>query len=232
MKTPLLIIPGLVCDARLFGHQIDHLSDLADIEVVDHRHHDSIKKLARDVLDDAPDEFALCALSMGGYVAFEIMRQAPERVTKLALIATSARLDTDEVAARRRGFIKLAGLGKFKGMSGALMRSFIHPDNVGNPHIVSTLYDMAEDTGSQGFINQQTMILGRPESLETLKGINCPTMVIFGDRDERTPLEINREIADGIKGAELVVISSCGHLPPLEKPQETTEHLRRWLLEF
>lgn len=229
MKIPLVMIPGLVCDDRLFTHQLENLSDIADMQVIDHRHFNDIKDLARSILVGAPAKFALLGLSMGGYVAFEIMRQAPERVIKLALIATSARQDSDEMAKRRRDFIRLAGMGKFRGMSPVLVQSFIHPDNVGNESLISTLYDMAQDTGAEGFINQQQAILSRPDSTETLGHITCPTIVIFGDSDERTPVAVNGEIATAIAGAELVVLPHCGHLPPLEQPELTTKHLRAWL---
>jgi pimeloyl-ACP methyl ester carboxylesterase len=190
---------------------------------------DSVAALAATVLAHAPARFALAGLSMGGYVAFEMLRQAPERVTRLCLVDTSARPDTDEQRQRRTALVKLARMGKFRGMSPRLLATQVHPDHVDVPEIGGVVLAMTERVGRDAFCRQQSAILSRPDSRPGLAAITVPTLVIVGADDQQTPPDRSREIADLIPGARLDMIDHCGHLAPLEQPARVTALMREWL---
>jgi pimeloyl-ACP methyl ester carboxylesterase len=181
------------------------------------------------VLTQAPACFALAGLSMGGYVALEILRQAPQRVMKLALFDTSARADTPEQQERRRLLLALSRSGQFKGVTPRLLPLLIHPDRLQDKDLTTNVMAMAERVGRAAFANQQTAILNRIDSRPFLKNITCPTLVVGGKQDAITPPEIVREIADGVAGAHFEMIEECGHLSPLEQPQIVNDLMRLWL---
>ncbi|MDR3439210.1 alpha/beta fold hydrolase [Telmatospirillum sp.] len=228
-KIPLLLCPGLLNDAALWRHQLDSLVDVSLPSVADLTSADSIADLATTVLDQAPPQFALAGLSMGGYVVFEILRRAPERVLRLALFDTRARLDPEESRARRREMIDIARRGGFAKLPAQMLPGQVHPDHVRVPRIAETVVAMAERIGAEAFIRQQTAILNRQESLSTLAGIKVPTLVVAGRQDAITPPKILAEIAAGIAGAKMVVIEEAGHLTPLEQPQAVSALMRYWL---
>ena len=228
--TPLVLVPGLLCSRALWEPQISEFSAIADVSVADPASHSTLREIAGNLLAAAPERFALAGLSMGGYIAFEVLRQAPERVERVALLDTSARSDTEEQAARRRGLIELAQKGNFKGVTPALLPLFLHPDRVDEMVLVNTISAMAEDVGKDGFLRQQAAIMGRPDSRPLLPDIDCPAVVGVGRQDALTPVDCAEEIAAGINGAELVVIEDCGHLTTLEEPEQTNAALRRWLV--
>jgi len=229
-KLGLVLVPGLLCDARLWKPQIEALQGKVKCWIADHTRSETISAVAADVLRDAPFErFALAGLSMGGYVAFEIMRQAAHRVARLALLDTSARPDTPEQRAKREGLIALAKRGRFIGVTQALLPLFVHRDRLGDRQLVNTVKEMAKNIGRDGFIRQEAAILSRPDSRPLLPLIACPTLVLCGRQDASTPLDRHQEITDGIPGATLRVIEECGHLSTLEKPGEVSEALWRWL---
>lgn len=227
--TNLVLLPGLLCDARLWAHQAESLADVAAVSVADLTQHDSVTAMALAVLDDAPETFALAGLSMGGYVAQEIMRLAPHRVERLALLDTSARRDTDEQLARRQRLVDMAQLGKFKGVTPKLLPFLILPDRLEDQWLSSTVMAMAENVGQDAYLRQQRAIMGRVDSVPSLAHIDCPTLVVCGRQDGLTPLERSEEIADGIPGAKLVVIEECGHLSTLERPHAVSAVMRYWL---
>ncbi|MBX6366588.1 MAG: alpha/beta fold hydrolase [Rhodospirillales bacterium] len=230
MTEPLVLLPGLLCDAALWAPQVSALRGLADpIMIGDLTRHDSMAGMAEAVLAEAPPRFALAGLSMGGYCAFEIMRRAPERVTRLALLDTSARPDTDEQRARRRGLIELAEKGEFKGVTPRLLPLLIHPDRLGDEALTATVMGMAERVGKEAFLRQQKAIMGRPDSRPDLARINCPTLVLVGRQDALTPVALHEEMAAGIPGARLVIIEDSGHLATLEKPEAINAALEDWL---
>ncbi len=229
-RTPLVLIPGLLCNERLWDHQSSHLSDIADITVGNTLEDDTISAMARRILADAPDSFALAGLSMGGYVAQEIMRLAPERVRRLALVDTSARADTAEALKRRGGLIDLATKGKFKGVTPRLLPLLIHPDRLEDQMLTSAIMGMAEKIGQEVFVRQQNTIMGRIDGRGDLGKIAVPTVIICGREDALTPMEVQEELAAGIPGARLCVIEECGHLAPMERPHAVTALMRDWLL--
>ena len=229
-KTPLLLLPGLLCDGALWNHQLRYLTEVAEPRVADLTGHDSVQAMAAAVLAGAPPRFALAGLSMGGYVALELMRQAPERVLRLALLDTSARPDSAEQKGRRLGLIQLASAGRFRGVTPRLLPLLIHPDRQSEPELAGTIMSMAERVGQEAFTRQQTASMTRPDSRSGLFSITCPTLILGGREDALTPPELMAEIATAIPDARHVVIEECGHLPPLERPHAATAFLRDWLL--
>ncbi|RKQ73316.1 alpha/beta fold hydrolase [Oceanibaculum indicum] len=228
-KIPLVLLPGLLCDEKLWAPQVQALADVADCQVADLTRHESVKEMAASALEAAPEKFALAGLSMGGYVAQEIMRQAPARVTRLALLDTSPRADMEEQSVRRRGLIDLAQKGRFKGVTPRLLPLLIHPDRQEDEKLTSIIFAMAEHVGMDGFIRQQKAIMGRPDGRDDLAKIAVPTLVLCGRQDALTPLELHKEMAAGIAGSRLIVIEESGHLPTLERPAEVNMALREWL---
>lgn len=227
--SAVVLLPGLLCDDALWQAQKTVLSPQHPIFIPTLDGHDSIAALAASVLAQAPAQFALAGLSMGGYVAMEIMRQAPERIIRLALFDTSARPDTPEQRERRQGLIRLSRMGKFKGVTPRLLPQLIHPDRLEDQNVTGTIQAMGVRIGQAGFERQQTAILGRIDSRPHLPAISCPTLVAVGQQDQLTPLEIAHEIAGLIPHAKLTTIAHCGHLPPLEQPEQTTKLLQTWL---
>jgi pimeloyl-ACP methyl ester carboxylesterase len=227
--TPLVLLPGLLLDAELWRHQIADLADLATPIVGDLTRHDSIAAMATAMLAEMPDSFSLAGLSMGGYVAQEIMRQAPHRVLHLALLDTSARADTDEQRARRHGLLELAGMGHFKGVTPRLLPQLLHPAHLADPALTEPVMAMAERVGPEAFLRQQTAIMGRRDGRADLARIACPALVLCGKQDLLTPPELHEEMAAAIPGATLVTIEQCAHLSPIEQPAQVNAALRRWL---
>ncbi len=226
-----LLIPGLCCTDRLFREQVDSLSTEVSLRVCDeHTGHEDIQQIAKAILASAPDFFALAGLSFGGYVCFEIWRQAPERITHLAFLNTSARQDTEDKASFRRDMIALAERGRFLGIPDRLWPTFIDKSRHGDIALVADIKQMALDVGAEGFLRQQKAIMSRPDSLPTLPSITCPTLVLVGANDQLTPVTESEIIHDGITGSELVVIPGCGHLSTMEMPKVVTQHLRQWLM--
>jgi pimeloyl-ACP methyl ester carboxylesterase len=225
----LFLLPGMLCDRALWRHQMAALAERAAIVVPELTGAASIAALAEEVLRSAPAKFALCGLSLGGYVALEIASQAPERVQRLALIASSARPDTPARRLERERALRQVRHGRFLGISPRLVSQFVHAENLRDPALLRTVTEMAKRVGRDAFIRQQTAALSRHDYRERLASIGCPTAVLCGREDRVTPLELSQELAAGIAGAELVVIEKCGHLPPLERPQEVSAALQRWL---
>ncbi len=228
-KTPLLLLPGLLCDRALWEPQLAGLADIAEMTVGDLTRDDSMAGMARSVLAAAPSRFALAGLSMGGYAAFEIMRQAPERVERLALLDTSARPDRREQTKDRLELIKQAEQGNFKGVTPRLLPRWVHPSRVSDPELVRTVTEMTQRVGREAFVRQQTAIVNRPDSRPGLSHIHCPTLVLCGHEDAATPADLHREMAADIASARLVIVPDCGHLSTLERPDTVNLELRRWL---
>lgn len=228
-KLNLLLLPGLLNDASLFQHQADALADIVGITVVDMTGADSITELAATALAQAPaGQVVVLGLSMGGYVALEIMRQAPERVRALALLSTSARPETRESTAARKELIALSE-SDFPATVEALIGRMAHPDHANTPEVGGTVQSMAMGLGRELFVRQQIAIMGRADSRPGLGRIKCPTLIVCGREDQITPPEVHQEMADAIAGARLEIIEECGHLSPLEQPERLTEILREWL---
>ncbi|MBI1205203.1 MAG: alpha/beta fold hydrolase [Rhodopseudomonas sp.] len=228
-SLPLVLVPGLLCSARLYAPQIAALWPHGQVAVADHRRDADMAAIARRILADAPPRFALAGLSMGGYIAFAMMRLAPERIARLALLDTSARPDSPEQKAGREKFIAMAEAGRLMDVVETLTPKFLHREHAHDPALVETVRAMAQETGAQAFVRQQKAIMSRADSRLLLTAIRCPTLVLVGDGDELTPPELAKEIAGGIDGAKLAVVPACGHLSTLEQPEAVNALLGDWL---
>jgi len=228
---PIVMVPGLMCSARLYTEQIPILWQFGPVLVADHRRDDSMEAIAGRILRSAPDRFALIGLSMGGYIASAILRLAPERVAKLALLDTSARADLPERVEGRRALIAMAEQGRLDELVDLHFPQFVHKNRRQDASLRRIVQLMAEETGSQTYIRQQNAIIGRKDWRDLLPSIRCPTVVIVGDEDEMTPPKLAQEIASGIPRARLEVVADCGHLTTLERPTEVNTALTKWLTE-
>ena len=226
MTSHLLLLPGLLCDARLWRDAVSGLP--AQPMVADFTQDDSIAAMASRALASAPPRFALAGLSMGGYVAFEIMRQAPDRVTHLALLDTSARADDDARKETRRKGIEMVGQGRFIGVSRGLLANLVAPHTLGTP-LAEEVQAMAERVGPQAYIRQQNAIMNRPDSRPGLGAISVPTLVGVGELDRLTPPDLAAEMANAIADAELVRFPGAAHLPTMEAPRAVGDAMRAWL---
>jgi pimeloyl-ACP methyl ester carboxylesterase len=228
-SLPVVLVPGLLCSPRFYAAQIPVLWRSGPVTVADHTRDDSMAGIAKRILADAPPRFALAGHSMGGYIAFEILRQAPDRVARLALLDTSARADMPEQTAKRKEQIAQAQAGHFGEIPDLLYPNFVHPSRREDAALRGIVHAMAEDAGAEAFVRQLTAIMHRPDSLPGLPAIRCPTLVLVGDADVPTPPERAAEIVDGIAGARLVTIPDCGHMTALERPEAVTQALVEWL---
>ena len=226
---PILLVPGLVSSPRIYAPVVPALWRFGPVTVANHIRDDNMGAIARRFLAEAPPRFALAGHSMGGYIAFEIMRQAPERVAKLALINTQARPDTPEATARRLGMMARAIAGEYRAVLDELFPGFVHPSRRGDAALRQLVYDMGEDVGVEAFVRQQQAVITRPDSRPVLAWIRCPTLVLTGDEDNTIPNSLSVEMANGIHGAKLVILANCGHLPQPEQPQATADALVEWL---
>ena len=227
MREPLptVLIPGLLCTPRLYAEQIPALWRFGPVTIANHTHDDSMAGIARRILAQAPPRFALIGLSMGGYVAFELQRQAPDRVAKLVLLDTTARPDAPEHTEQRKRQIEMAQNGRFDGIAQLLFPRFVAAARRDDRALQAVVRQMAEDTGPEAFVRQQTAIMSRADSRPGLGAIPCPTLVVVGADDTLTPPDRAAEMAAAIPGARQVVVPACGHLSPLEQPQAVTEAL-------
>jgi pimeloyl-ACP methyl ester carboxylesterase len=229
MSSPLVFVPGLLCTKELYHHQIAYFSEKAPLSVAHTTQHDTLSAMAQSILETAPPRFSLIGLSMGGYLSLELIRQAPERIERLMLIDTSSRADTLEQTQKRRDFIRLSGMGKFKGVTPSMMSQLIHPDHLLNKEITSVVYQMSKDVGREAFIRQQTAIIGRVDSRPFLPEIKCPTFIVCGQDDQMTPPELSHEMHQLIPHSSLHLVEQSGHLTPLEQPSLVNKLIEKWL---
>ncbi len=235
MAKNILFIPGLLCDRRLFEAQIAHLNDKgANCVVADITQFDRTVSMAESIIKTnlvAGGDWTIVALSMGGYVTFDLLRLASDKISRLVLMNTSARADTDEQKQVRQGLIELADRGQFNGVTPRLLPRLLHPSNLTNEKLTSLVKTMAESIGKEAFIRQQTAIMHRPDNRPLLPKIQQPTMVIGGDGDVITPPEILKEISGLIKDSKFSLIPNAGHLTPMESPLKINHLLDDFILK-
>jgi pimeloyl-ACP methyl ester carboxylesterase len=226
---PLVLVPGLLCTADLYAAQVAALGAGRPVSIADHTTADNLPDIARSILMNAPPRFALAGLSMGGYIAFEMMRQAPERITRLALLDTNARADRPDQMKTRHVLIGAARTIGVRAVQGMLLKFLVHKDRIADRELTSRVLLMADGIGVPAFIRQQQAILGRPDNRPFLAKIKVPTVIVVGEQDALTPVKVSEEMRELIPGSRLEVIPSCGHLSTMERPEAVNAILRRWL---
>lgn len=231
MTKKLILIPGLLCNHDLWLDQIAAFEEDYDLTIFDHTTHDSLPEMVAVFLADAPDSFSVAGLSMGGYISFELMRQAPARIEKLILIDTNARADRAEQAAAREELIRRADSGDIREIARELTPFLIHPDRLGDAELCGRIADMAADVGAEAFQRQQRALINRPDSRDLLPRIACPTLIICGAQDALTPPKVHQEMAGLIPGSRFHQIDDCGHLSTMERPDQVTQLMTDFLAE-
>ena len=226
--TPLVLLPGLLNDAELWRDQVAALSEVAECRVGDITRGETLGALAASVLAAAPPRFALAGFSLGGYVAQEVVRRAPERVKRLALLDTSMHVDDPARAAHRRALDAAAGApGRFHGFGDRLLATYLHPSHLGDDAIVSRIRGMTERLGPEVFVRQNN--IERRDGTEVLRTLRCPLLVLCGADDALTPPALHRAMAALAPRATLVIVPGCGHMSPIEAPDAVSRALRDWL---
>lgn len=233
MAQNLVILPGMMCDERLFAYQTKCLRQECRISLNIHTPlligASSLSQLASRLLEELPPRFALCGLSMGGILAMEMVAQASNRIERLALMDTNPLAETSEGVVRRNRQIADVRTGKLKQVMAEEMKPHYLADS---PHIQDHLnlcMDMALLLGKEAFIEQSLALRDRPDQTEVLKSVACPTLILHGAEDRLCPAERHHLIHQLIPHATLVQVKGAGHLPPIEKPEETYSHLLHWL---
>ncbi|MEX0320449.1 MAG: alpha/beta fold hydrolase [Ruegeria sp.] len=229
MIEPLVLLPGMMCDARVYRHQLQHLSRDRAVTVAPITTGERVEEIASGLLDQLPHRFALAGLSMGGIVAMEIIRRAPERVSRLCLMDTEALADTPQIAAAREPMIVGARAGRLDEVMQEAMRPEFLAPGPGRMEVLDCVYAMARDLGGELFVRQSRALQRRPDQQGTLRKIKVPTMILCGAHDGLTPVKRHTFMAELIPNAELRIIEDAGHLPTLETPEAVTEALQHWL---
>jgi len=229
MTEPLLLLPGMMCDGRLFGPQAEAIAAERDVIHGDITGAADMGTLARQVLDAAPERFALAGLSMGGIVAMEVIRRAPERVTRLALLDTNPRAELPEVQARRGPQIEAVCAGGLD----RIMREDLKPNYLAKGPRYGEILDlcmaMALSLGPHVFERQSIALRDRPDQRETLRAVTVPTLILCGRQDALCPVERHELMHDLVAGSRLVIVEEAGHMPTLERPDAVTAALTDWL---
>ena len=229
MKEPLLFLPGMMCDARVFASQIAKFSPERPVMAAPLTGRNLISGLAEDILAHAPPRFALAGLSMGGITAMEIVRQAPERVSRLALMDTNPLAETDQRAAERIPQIDRVLAGGLRQVIRDEMKPCYLTDGPNKGHILDLCMAMAEDLGIEAFVSQSLALQQRRDQSDTLRTVQVPTLILCGVDDSLCPIERHEMMRDLIPAARLAVIPAAGHLPTLEQPELTNRELTQWL---
>lgn len=228
-RPALILIPGLLCDDTVWRAQIEAFSATHEVIVPELDGFDSIPDMAAAVLECAPAEFALAGHSLGGRIALEVIRQAPLRVTRLALLDTGVHPRTADEPERRQALLSIAFAEGMRAVARAWLPPMVHPDRHPDATVMEPLQAMVERRTPVSFRNQVEALLNRPDAAPLLASIRCPTLVLCGREDGWSPLAQHGQIAAAIRGSILAVIDRCGHMAPFERPAEVTRELTRWL---
>jgi pimeloyl-ACP methyl ester carboxylesterase len=229
-RQPLILVPGLLCDEDLWRDQLAALAPHADVAItMQQTRHATVPEIAAAILADAPPRFALAGLSMGGMVALEIMRQAGDRVSRLALLDTSARPNSADDLKVRSGRMALVRAGHVDIVLGLQLSRFVPMTRLGDLALIDRVLRMVRRVGAATYLRQEQAVMGRVDNRPLLPTIRCPALVLCGRQDAATPLVLSEEIASGIPGARLEVIEDCGHLATMERPDAVNRALVAWL---
>ncbi|MEO0436953.1 MAG: alpha/beta fold hydrolase [Pseudomonadota bacterium] len=228
--SPVVLLPGMMCDQRLWSHQRYALAGHADVLCPIYASYASVASIAKDLLGRLPRYFSLAGLSMGGIIAFEIMRQAPERVLRLALLDTNYRAEAPARRALREQQIEQVQAG---GLA-RVLREELKPNYLARAHrtnskLLDQVLAMGLDLGEEAFVAQSLALRDRRDSTSILESIQCPTLVLCGEEDSLCPIELHAHMAEQIVKARLIVVPECGHLSPMEQPAVVNRELEFWL---
>ena len=226
--TPIVFVPGLASSLRSHLPVFSSLWSHGSVSVPNQTQDDSIAAMAARALRESPPTFALLGHSLGGYIALEMMRQAPERVARLALLNTQARADTPEAIERRKMQIEAVKAGAFDKAMDAFFPLLVHPARVGDAALREELRLASFESGPDAFIRQQTAVMARIDSRPSLAQIKVPTLILSGDQDKLIPNDLSREMAGMIAGAKLVIVPDAGHMAPIEQPQAVIAAFDEW----
>ncbi|WP_068314186.1 alpha/beta fold hydrolase [Polycladidibacter hongkongensis] len=225
---PLVLLPGMMCDARLYTPQISAFSSKTSVQIPFLGGHSTMQELASAVLAQAPQHFALAGLSMGGILAMEIVRQAPERIAKLALLDTNPLAELDAIKAIRAPQIEAVRQGKLaEVMKGQMIPKYL-PSGKQSTEIEQLCLRMALDLGPEVFIRQSLALRDRPDQRETLRRFQNKTLILCGAQDQLCPIERHELLQSLMPHAQLHILDGTGHLPTLEQPARTNAHLLDW----
>ncbi|NSX55112.1 alpha/beta fold hydrolase [Parasulfitobacter algicola] len=229
MTEPLVLIPGMMCDARLYGPQINTIANERAVMVAPITTGERVEEMASDILTVAPPKFALAGLSMGGIVAMEVQRRAPDRVTRIALLDTTPLAETPAHAAEREPQIVKVKTGQLIDVMREVMQPKYLAPGTHRIDVLNLVMEMAEALGPDVFIRQSRALQKRKDQQKTLRQMKCPVLILCGEHDTMTPVKRHEFMAELIEHANLKIIEGAGHLPTLEQPQATTQALQDWL---
>jgi pimeloyl-ACP methyl ester carboxylesterase len=230
-SLPVLLVPGLNCSARVYEPQLPALWQFGPVQVADHRRGETMAAIAASILKSAPPRFALVGFSMGGYISLEILRQAKERVIKLALLDTAAAADRPEQTEKRHKAIALTKEGKQNEREEALWPLLVHESRLNDETVRTVVKQMHQETGSEAYLRQQTAIMNRVDSRPLLRELKMETLIVVGDSDQLTPPVAAKEMADLIAESRLEILPQTGHMSTLERPDRVAKLLVEWLAE-
>ena len=225
------MVPGMMCDERIFSPQIEELSKSLEVTIADISSFSSVRELASDVLKKAPKSFSLLGHSMGGIVAMEIYSQEPNRIEKLILMDTNPKAELDEVKLKREPQIKDVREGKLLEVMRDEMKPNYLAESENKSSVLDVCMDMALSLGPDVFINQSRALQKRSDQLNTIQSINIPVLIMCGSEDKLCTVERHEMMHNMISDSDLKIINNAGHMPTLEQPRETTEVLKEWLMK-
>ena len=225
------MVPGMMCDERIFSPQIEELSKNLEVTIADISSFSSVRELASDVLTKAPKKFSLLGHSMGGIVAMEIYSQEPNRIEKLILMDTNPKAELDEVKLKREPQIRDANKGKLLEVMRDEMKPNYLADSENQSSVLNVCMDMALTLGSDVFTNQSRALQSRADQQNTIQSINIPVLIMCGSEDKLCTVERHEMMHNMISDSELKIINNAGHMPTLEQPEETTEVISEWLMK-
>lgn len=230
----LLLLPGLVCDDAIWEHQASHFSKITTVRIPDYGLSDSLEKMAQVVLRDAPERFAVAGHSMGGRVAFEIMRRVPERVAGLAILDSAYRPRAAGEAGeaervKRFALLEVAQSQGMRAMAREWIPKIVHPARLKDEPLINSVVEMIARKTAEIFTAQINALLDRPDAAPVLSAVRCPTMILCGREDLWSPLAGHREMAALAPQSKLVIIENCAHMAPMERPEEVSAALGDWL---
>lgn len=224
------MVPGMMCDERIFSPQIEALSQNLEVTIADISNFSSVRELASDVLKKAPKKFSLLGHSMGGIVAMEIYSQEPNRIEKLILMDTNPKAELDEVKLKREPQIREVNKGKLLEVMRDEMKPNYLAESENKTSVLSICMDMALNLGPDVFINQSRALQSRLDQQNTIQSIKIPVLIMCGSEDKLCPVERHEMMHNMISDSDLKIINNAGHMPTLEQPRETTEVIKEWLM--